>query len=239
MSEPPELSWPEWVAGVFLDVFGLNAEPRPERPIDHLTYSLHLATATGAVELCPAGPLDPFHFYHRRHCSLRHEVEYVTARPERSGKDGYLAYAVFKLTDEEVVPLSDLNALERKLKRSYGSFISLPRARPLLEHQYGSDLNDEDPPEGTNRIVAPAEEARPGRMTVREVLDVLKSELTGPELVSWLDGAFRQSPPAREIEHRYYVDKAGELFLVRDHYRDGKTLYQAETSREALRPRKR
>jgi hypothetical protein len=234
-----DLSWPEWVAGYFLDVFGLAEEPRPGRPVDHLAFSVNLAKGTGSVELFPPGALDVYTFYQRHHCSRSHEIEYITCLPQGADLDGYLAYAVFKLTDEEQVPLVDLNQLERKLKLSYGSFAHLPRARPLFARQYGQDLNDEDPPEGLNRVVAPPETSKAGRLTIAELLSIMKSELEGHELVSWLEGAFRQRPPHGEVEHRYYLDKFGELFLVRDHYREGKTLYKAETSREALRPHKR
>jgi len=234
-----------------LDRFGLGAQPSPNRRLATLPYSLHLTTATGVVDLFPAGPLDVLVFYQRHHCSLGHEVEYIACQPTPEallppsrlppgpgGDDGLLAYAVFKLTEEEETPWGDLNAMEARLRGHYGSFFQLPRARPLLEHQYGEDLNDEDPPQGHNRIVLPkgSDDAPKGSLSLSETLSIMRSDLSGPELISWIEAAFRQRPPQGEVEHRYYVATTGELYLVRDHYREGKALYRAETAPEALGP---
>ena len=250
MSSDSDLSWPRRVVGRFLDRFGIGAEPSSKRRLATLPYSLHLTTATGVVDLFPAGPLDVLAFYQRHHCSLGHEVEYIACQPTPQAllppsrlppgpgaEDGLLAYAVFKLSEEEETPWSDLNAIEGRLQRDYGSFFQLPRARPLLEHQYGEDLNDEDPPRGHNRVVIPQGSDGPkGSLSTREALSIMCSELSGPELISWLEAAFRQRPPQGEVEHRYYVAATGHLYLVRDHYREGKTLYRAETAPEALGP---
>ena len=67
-----------------------------------------------------------------------------------------------------------INAIEARLQRDYGSFFHLPRARPLLEHQYGEDLNDEDPPEGHNRVVIPNKTQAPkGRLSIRETISIM------------------------------------------------------------------
>ncbi|MGE0711241.1 MAG: hypothetical protein AB7N76_28730 [Planctomycetota bacterium] len=237
MTRPDDpLSWPRRVVALFLDRFAA-AEPRPDRRVDRLDYSIHLTSGTRSVELFPAGPLDPLRFYQRHHASLHHEFEYLSCLPAGSPAEEFLAYAVFRLNEEEELPLVDLNGLERQLQLHYGQFVHLPRARPLLEHQYGSDLNDEDPPSGSNRVVAPRdEEQAAGRMTIREVLRVLVDDLEGQELVSWIEGAFRQRPPAGTVEHRYYLDRSARVYLVRDHFREGKRLYRSETSRAALSP---
>lgn len=243
--DPSDLSWPRRVVGRFLDRFGLGAAPSPQRRLARLPYSLHLTTATGLIDLFPAGPLDVLVFYQRHHCSLTHEVEYVVCEPtpealhppSRTGEEELLAYAVFRLNEEEETAWSDLNAIEARLRRDYGSFFELPRARPLLEHQYGDDLNDEDPPEGHNRVLIPSDEApKKGSLSTAEAISILCAELSGPELISWLEAAFRQRPPQGEVEHRYYLDATGQLYLVRDHFREGKTLYRAETAPEALGP---
>lgn len=232
-----ELSWPSRVIGTFLDVFGRPAPAPMSRRLDRLPFGLHLTTGLDAIELFRPGDLDVFCFFQRTHSSLRHDVEYVTCLPEGDAPDRWLAYGVFRLSPEEELPFTDLNALERKLRLDYGSFVHLPRARPLLEHQYGDDLNDEDPPAGRNRVVAPRGEAKgPGRMTVAEVLDLLRKELEGPEIISWIEATFRQRPRSGVVEHRYYLDPHANLFCVRDHFAEGKTLFQAETSAEALRP---
>ncbi|MBI3725721.1 hypothetical protein HY251_17480 [bacterium] len=168
---------------------------------------------------------------------MHHELEYVVCLPAGARAEDFQAYAIFRLRAEEKIPLADLNDLEKTLRRSYGTMIHLPRARPLLERQYSSDLNDEDPPEGLNRARAPAgEKAAPGRLSVGEILDIVGKELPGPEVIAWLEGAFRQPPPKGRIEHRYYLDATARVYLVRDHFSEGKTLYRAETSDAALRP---
>lgn len=231
------LSWPRRVVGSFLERFGRGAEPRSGRRLDRLEYALYLSTAAESIELFPAGTLDVYGFYQRRHASLHHEFEYVCARPEGAGEDELLAYAVFKLSEEEQLPFVDLNSIDAKLKRDYGSFVHLPRARELFAHQYGEDLNDGDPPNGPNRVaIPPAHTQEPGRMSVAEVLCVLRADLEPHELVSWLEAAFRQRPPQGKVEHRYYLDANARVYLVRDHWRQGKTLYRAETSPEALGP---
>ncbi|MBL4846469.1 MAG: hypothetical protein JKY65_13155 [Planctomycetes bacterium] len=263
MSSPADLSWPQRVVGRFLDRFGLGAEPRAGRRLDTLPYALHLTTATDSIELFPPGPLDVLRFFQRHHCSVAHEVEYVACRPtedallapapppdpehcEACGQvlpkaedadAGLLAYAVFRLNAAQETPWADLNEIESRLQRDYGSFFSLPRARPLFEFQYGEDLNDEDPPEGRNRVVIPESEVAPkGEMSSAEAICALRADLTGPELISWLESAFRQRPPEGGVEHRYYLDSAAQVYLVRDHFRDGKTLYKAETAPAALGP---
>jgi hypothetical protein len=231
------LSWPQRVVGLFLDRFGRGAQPSPARRLTYLPYSIHLTSGSGSTQLFPAGELDVLRFHQRHHASVSHEVEYVTCVPEGGDPEQYLAYGVLKLTSEEVVALTDLNHLERKLQLHYGAFAHLPRSRPLLHRQYGQDLNDEDPPEGLNRVVPPrGEQHAPGRLTVAEILRILRTEFEGPEIVSWLEAAYRQPPKAGEVEHRYYLDPSGVVYLVRHSAREGKTVYRSETSEEALRP---
>lgn len=223
---------------------GFFSKPHPEGPrrrLDDLPFSLHLFAGTSSVELFPPGPLDVLRFYQRHHASLRHELEYVVCRPLNAQAEEYRAYAVFRLVPEERIPLVDLRELERTLRRSYGTLIHLPRARPLLDRQYSDDdLTDEDPPEGLNHVRVPSgEKVVRGRLTVAEVIDIMRKELDGPELIAWLEGAFRQPPKKGVVEHRYYLDATAGLYLVRDHFAEGKTLYRAETSDVALRPERR
>jgi hypothetical protein len=234
------LSWPKRVVGLFLDRFGLGAEPQASRRLDHLPYGIHLSTGAGSVELFPPGPLDVLRLYQRQHASLAHEIEYVSCVPRGDSSAEYLAYAVFRLEEEEELPLICLNDLERELKRSYGSFVHLPRSRSLLEHQYSDDLNDGDPPHGLNRVLAPKKEkSSRGRMTVTEILRVLREELDGHQIVSWLEASFLQRPANGTVEHRYYLDSSGRVYLVRDHFSQGKTLYRSQTNPEALQPVRR
>jgi len=232
-----EESLPDRAVRLFKGFFSAPA-PSGFRPrLTNLPFSLHLVAGASAVELFPSGPLDSLRFYQRHHASLHHELEYVVCLPARASPEAFRAYSLIRLRPEERIPLTDLNELEKSLKRSYGTMIQLPRSRPLLERQYSNDLNDEDPPEGLNRVRPPqGERAGPGRLTVAETLDIIIKELQGPEVISWLEGAFRQPPPRGRVEHRYYLDATARLYVVRDHFEEGKALYRAETSEAALRP---
>jgi hypothetical protein len=228
---------PDLVVRLFKNAFGVP--PGPRSRVVRLPFSLHVIVGGHALEVFPAGPLDVLRFYQRHHASHEHDIEYVVCRAHGAGPEDFGAYGVIRLNAEEQVPLVDVKDVERKLRHSYGTLIQVPRARPLFERQYSDDLDDEDPPEGWNRVRAPEGEAvKSGRLTVAEVLDIMKKELTGPELIAWLEGAFRQTPRRGTIEHRYYLDVTAQLWLVRDHPQEGKTLYRAEASEAALRPEK-
>lgn len=219
---------------------GFFDEPHPWSPrprLDHLPFSLHLVVGAASVELFPPGPLDPLRFFQRHHASAHHELEYVLCRPAGAAAEEFQAYGVVRLRDEDRVPLLDPARIEKKLRADYGTFVHLPRARWLMDRQHGPDLNDEDPPEGLNHVrPREGELAEPGRMSVGEVLHIIRKELSGPEVISWLEGAFRQPPRRGHLEHRYYLDAEAGLYLVRDHPTQGKALYRAQVSEAALRP---
>ena len=228
---------PERIARLFQGFF---AGPPPEPPrsrLDQLPFGLHLIVGGSSVELFPPGPLDPLAFHQRHHQSLHHELEYVVAVPRGGDPEEYRAYAVFRLRPEATVPLVDLRDVDLRLQGWYGRYAHLPEARALLERTLSSDLTDDDPPGGLNRVVAPRGESHvAGRFTTTEVLDIARRELTGPEIVSWLEQAFQEPPKRGRAEHRYYLDGSAGLWLVREHAETGKTLYRAETSEAALRP---
>lgn len=209
--------------------------PRPR--LDQLPFGLHLVVGTATVELFPPGPLDVLRFFQRHHDSRHHDLEYVLCRPEGAPPDALQAYGVVRLRPEAGVPLPAPSVAERALRLHYGTLVELPRASAHVERRHGRDFDDEDPPEGPHRIVAPpGEPRRPGRMSVAEVLDIVRRDLDGPETIGWIEGCFRQPPPAGRVEHRYYLDAEACLWLVR-HDARGKVLYRAEVSEAALRPR--
>jgi hypothetical protein len=231
---------PDRVVRLFKDFFSGPESQGPPPRLDHLPFALHLIASGSSVELFPPGPLDVLRFNQRHHSSIHHELEYVVCVPIGAAPEDHGAYAVVRLRPEDELPLESPAAIEKMLRASYGTFVRVPRARPLLENQYSDDLTDEDPPEGLNRVLAPTrEKAVPGRMSTAEVLDIMRKELKGPELIAWLEGAFRQPPRKGTVEHRYYLDGAATLYLVRDHFADGKKLYRAHTSAAALRPERR
>lgn len=230
--------FPDWVSRLFQGFFAAPAaEPAPARSrLDRLPFALHLIVGGSSVELFPAGHLDPLVFHQRHHDSLHHDLEYVVAVPEGNHPEDHRAYAVFRLRPELALPLVDRREIDRRLQLWYGAYASLPGPRSLLERPESPDLRDDDPPAGLHRLRAPEREpAVPGRFPTAEVLDIARRELAGPELVSWLEEAFRVPPRRGRVEHRYYMDATAALWLVREDPA-GKTLYRAETSTEALRP---
>jgi hypothetical protein len=217
---------------------GFLDEPHPWTPrprLDRLPFSLHLVVGGGALELFTPGPLDVLRFFQRHHASVHHELEYVLCRPEGAPPDAMQAYGVFRLRDAERLPLHDVKHVERVLRQAYGTLVHLPPARSLLVRPDSADPDDGDPPAGLNRIQPPPEPHRAGRMTAAEVVDIVRRELPGPEVISWIEAAFRQPPKEGNVEHRYYLDASANLYVVRQHWREGKALYRAEVSDAALR----
>lgn len=229
---------PELVVRLFKN-FLAKPRPGPRPRVLTLPFSLHLIVGGHALEIFPSGPLDALRFYQRHHDSHHHDIEYVVCRPTDAAPEDFGAYGVLRIDKDDQVPLVDVKEIEKKLRLSWGTLMHVPRARPLFERQYSEDLDDEDPPQGWNRARAPEREPiTPGKLGLGEVLDIMRKELTGPELVAWLEGAFRQPPRRGTIEHRYYLDATAQLWLVRDHPKEGKALYRAETSEAALKPHK-
>lgn len=218
---------------------GLLESPQPWRPhprLSRLPFALHLVVGTSSVELFPPGPLDVLRLFQRHHDSRHHDLEYVLCRPEAGPPDALRAYGVVRLNPELAVPLPEPSEVERALRQDYGTFLELPRASALLVERHGEHLDDEDPPEGPLRIETPeGEVARRGRMTVREVLGIVRAQLSGPAIIGWLEGAFRQPPRAGRVEHRYYLDPEACLWVVRHEARQ-KLLFRASVSESALRP---
>jgi len=232
---PPE-SWLDLARRLFK---GWVERPHPWRPhprLDHLPFGLHLVVGTSTIELFPPGKLDVLRFYQRHHASRSHDLEYVLCRAEGAPAEAVQAYGVVRLDPELAVRLPDPTEAERALRRDYGTIVELPRASHHVERRHSKDLDDEDPPEGMHRVSAPeTEAARPGRMTVREVLAIVRRELPGSMVIGWVEGAFPQPPRGGQVEHRYYLDAEACLWVVR-HDAKGKTLFQAEVSEAALRP---
>jgi hypothetical protein len=213
--------------------------PRPRPRLDHLPFSLHLVVGATSVELFPEGPLDVLCYHQRHHRSTRHDLEYLVCVPSGAHSEEYQAYAVIQLRPEDRLPLVPLADIERRLRASYGTFVDLPNPHPLLERPTNNVLTDDDPPEGFNRVLAPKNaKVQPGRLEVAVTLDVIRRELDGVSIVSWLESAFKQPPRQGAVEHRYYLDASAGVYLVRDHFAEGKTLYRARTSDAALRPRR-
>jgi hypothetical protein len=226
----------EWIRRLFVRF--LPAAPGPLPRVQVMPCALHLIVAGSSVELFPHGTLDVLRFHQRHHGSLHHDIEYVVSVPPGASPEAYSAYAVLRLRPEAELRLLEPTDIERKLRHAYGTLSHLPRARTLLERRYSDDLGDEDPPEGLNRVAAPdeAEKPGPGKFTVVEMLDIIRKELSGLDVIAWLEGAFRQPPRRGLIEHRYYIDSTANIYLVRDHFAEGKVLYRAERSATALKP---
>ena len=65
-------------------------------------------------------------------------------------------------------------------------------------------------------------------------MGILRNELSATQKIAWIEQAFPTPPAEGEIVHRYYVDVTKQIYLVRHHWSEGKTLLLAETDEAAL-----
>jgi len=199
-----------------------------------LPFELFLASGTQSIRLFPTGPIDPLAFFQRFHVANHHELEFLTSLdPYDALSEDFHGFGLFKLRARESYPLprpGEADAFFNGLARKHG-LVSLPKARTLIRSRTRGGLNCPRPP-NSGRIYQTVGRRR---FTYSDALAILRSELTGPQAIAWIEEAFVETPSHGQIIHRYYLDRERQAYLVRHHWRDGKTLYMAETSEEALR----
>jgi hypothetical protein len=245
------------VAGFVGAVFGWKRAERPceaPRPlpvirsaplgIDRraLPFDLFLTLGAGSIRIYQQGTIDEFRFFQRRGVSHHHDVEFVTRLdPGDAGTENYKEFAVFKLGGEsQALPdLARAESVTRTLPRIYG-LERLPAARKLAAAGFSAfDPRHGHPDQGWNRLTPtpstkPLRKVGETRFTYTDVLDILRKELSGPEKIAWIEEAFPAPPPHSRIVHRYYMDSNRQAYLVRDHATEGKRLFLAETSEDAI-----
>jgi hypothetical protein len=229
--------------------------PRPERaqpqplppqpPVDprrQLPCDLYLTMGASSVRAFAAGPIDEFAFFQRYGVSDRHDTEFLTRLDATDrGTENFKGWGLFRLGSESQ-PLAALESdqgLRQRLK-SYG-LERLPLARQMFEGGLTAydPRRDEHLLAGRNRLEPPSssktfKKVGERRYSYRDVLEILRQELTGPQTVAWIEATLPPPPPLSPIVHRYYLDTHKQAYLVRDRRDAPKQLFLAETSDEAL-----
>jgi hypothetical protein len=160
--------------------------------------------------------------------------------PADAGSENYKPYGLFRLEPERARPLFDADEVSRLWSILQECGVARP---PDAASFAGAALQSYDPrrpgSEGTNRLVAAAgarASARRGRrrLSYGEVLDILRDVMAPREKIAWIEDAFSDPPAPGEIVHRYYLGTNRQAYVVRDHWETGKSLFEAETSAEAI-----
>lgn len=195
-----------------------------------------------SVQLFPAGQIDEFSFYQRTGISEDVDTEFVTRLEESDkGTENYKPYVLFR-PKSEGLPLVDLQQEDdfwKTLDMTYG-LVTIPKAKKMV-NEFGcfDPKSGENPEKGFNRVT-PVEpdkvfkEVGEKAYSYQDMLSILRSELLMPQKIAWVEEAFSEPPPAGQIIHRYYLDVTKQVYLVRHHHTDGKTLFVAETDEDAL-----
>ena len=195
-----------------------------------------------SVQLFPSGQIDEFSFYQRTGISEDVDTEFVTRLEESDkGTENYKPYVLFR-PKSEGLPLVDLQQEDdfwKTLDMTYG-LVTIPKAKKMV-NGFGTfdPKSGEDPSIGFNRIepVEPDKvfkEVGEKTYSYKDMLQILRNELLMPQKIAWVEEAFSEAPPAGQIVHRYYLDVTKQVYLVRHHHTEGKTLFVAETDEDAL-----
>lgn len=193
-----------------------------------LPCRVFLSTAIGSRELFPAGPFDEFRCAQRR-VSGGHEVEFLTRLdPRDAASEAYRPFARFDLRGpgQPLPRLSRERAFWAELASRHG-LRALPRPR----------LRSAALADGQIALAAGVTSGvfqRPGQAPApyAEILDLLRATCAPAHWIAWLETAF-PAAPSGAIVHRYYLDADLEAYLVRDHWRDGKTIRRAIAADDA------
>jgi hypothetical protein len=209
-----------------------------------LPFEIYLNMGTTSAMLFPTGQIDEFFFYSRTGISEDLEVEFVTRLEEAdAGTENFKPYVLFKPKGEalELVDLQKEEDLWKTLDQTYG-LVTIPKAKKMVA---AGSLTMFDPRKGQdtkggeNRVTAAEpekvfKEVGERKYTYGEMLEILRNELTPRQKIAWVEEAFTDRPADGEIVHRYYLDVTKQVYLVRDHWQEGKQLFMADTDEDAL-----
>lgn len=209
-----------------------------------LPCDLLLTTGHGAVCLFAAGPIDELCFFQRAGVPEHLEVEFLSRLdPAERGSEDYKPYGMFRLRTGDGQPLPRAGELPEDfwatLYREHGLVKLLPAARVLDPRGWEAwDPRRNGPDAGRNRVVPQHPDytfkrARGQRYTHADLLEIVRRHLRGPERIAWLEAAFPEQLAPGQIVHRYWLDAARRIWLVRHHWARGKQLHRAHTSEEA------
>ena len=212
------------------------ADPRRSLPCD-----LFLTLGAASLKVFPSGPINEFAFFQRYGASLHHDTEYLTRLDAADrGTEDFKGWGLFRLKGESQ-PLADVErdqALREALRR-YG-LERLPLARQMAEGGFRAfEPMSGETATGLNRLEAPRstktfKKVGERHYSYRDVLEILRQELTPLQKIAWIEAAVPPPPPSSPLVHRYYLDSHKQAYLVRERRGEGKRLFLAETSDEAL-----
>ncbi|RMG14789.1 MAG: hypothetical protein D6731_09765 [Planctomycetota bacterium] len=217
------------------------AAPPPEERGELLPFDLFLTTAAGSILLFPRGPIRPFVFF-QREVHTGHRVEYLSRRDPGSGAEDYRPYGLIRLRKAEALTLVRPKQVQRLYEtltcgcglRRIPPASSMTRA-PFRTHCPG---DPDDGSRGRNELRPPPHaqvRVRGGeRIPYARVLELLGRASDPREAIAYLEDAFPEPLPSGRVVHRYYLGSNLDLYVVRHDPREGKRLYKAQTSAEAV-----
>ncbi len=207
-----------------------------------LPFDVFLNLGTSSVKLFETGQIDEFYFYQRTGVPEDLEAEFLTRLEEAdAGTENFKPYVLFK-PKGEALPLIDLQKEEefwKTLDQGYG-LVTIPKLRKIMSKAFGSyDPSSPNPDAGRNQVVLDEgdkvfKEVGEKKYSVKDMLEILRSEMNIGQKIAWIEEAFTERPKEGEIAHRYYLDVTKQVYLVRDHWSEGKSFFMAETDENAL-----
>lgn len=201
-----------------------------------LPFDVFLNRGNGSVRLFAAGPFDELSFFQRRDVVERHELEYLTYRdPRHAGRERYEAYGVFNLKTRSPRPLPNLAVAAEfwRALRAHG-LSAVPGAKVAVRQRFSVFHPEQSPDAGRNRVsvdVCRGVFERDGQRALphAELLEIMRNDVEPAYRIAWLEGAMSR-PREGEIMHRYYLDAGLRAYLVRDHWKTGRTFYTLQQS---------
>jgi hypothetical protein len=220
------------IADVVRGLVGRFNAPQFAVRANRLHYDLYLTRGISSVPIFRAGELDMCRFFFRYEVPAHHDLEFVTSlHPDEAASESYQPYGLLRL-GATPIPLPSLAEVEDNLARAYGYGLAwLPDPRGMLDGRRCEDL-----PAGTYWLAdrAPQNAVDPaGRFSFAEVMDIVRKELSTADRIAWLEQCFPAPPGEGKIAHRYYLDRQGQIHLLR-HTESGKTLVRAQNDEAAL-----
>jgi hypothetical protein len=208
-----------------------------------LPFDLFTNLGMSSVRLFPYGQIDEFAFFQRSGVSEDLEVEFVTRLEQQDlGTENYKPYVLLR-PKAEGLAIPDMQKQEdfwKTLDQTYG-LVTIPKCAKMIGKPFSlfDPRKPGDAKAGNNKIAAAEpdkvfKEVGEKKYTMGEMLEILRAELTMPQKIAWVEEAFTEKLAEGEIVHRYYLDVTKQVYLVRDHFSEGKKLFISETDEEAL-----
>lgn len=206
-----------------------------------LPFDIFLNMGTTSLNLFPSGQIDEFFFFQRQGVPEDLEAEFLTRLEEADkGTENYKPYVLFKPKGESI-PLVDLQKEEefwKTLDQTYG-LITIPKAKKMSTKGFTAFQTGGPTNVGHNRMTPDDadkvfKEVGDKKYTYGDMLEILRNEMGITQKIAWVEEGFSETPPEGDIVHRYYLDVTKQIYLVRHHWSEGKSMFLAETDENAL-----